>query len=175
MLRRMLPKIKIPVKNTETKVYPESNFIMNFDGCSKGNPGLSGAGAVIYSLNDEIWSGSLFLGKNATNNQAEYTGLIFGLQQAIDMNIKTLLVKGDSQLVINQMTGRYKCNSENIIELHKTAKELENKFEKIYYSHVLRNNNKRADELSNDAVKQFMNTSDDISMEDIKQFITNRK
>jgi len=161
MLRRMLPKIKIPLKNQETRVFPESNFIMNFDGCSKGNPGLSGAGAVIYCLDDEIWSGSLFLGKNATNNQSEYTGLIFGLQQAIDMKIKTLLVKGDSQLVINQMTGKYKCNSENIIELYKTAKDLEKYFENIYFVHVLRNLNKRADELSNDAIKDYVNISED--------------
>ena len=126
----MFPKIKIPFKNEQAKVHPEStNFIMNFDGCSKGNPGLAGVGAVIYCLDDEIWSGSLFLGKNATNNQSEYTGLIFGLQQAIDMKIKTLMVKGDSQLVINQMTGKYKCNSENIFELYKKAKELEKKFE----------------------------------------------
>ena len=161
MLRRMLPKIKIPLKNQETKIFPESNFIMNFDGCSKGNPGLAGVGAVIYSLDDEIWSGSLFLGKNATNNQSEYTGLIFGLQQAIDMDIKTLMVKGDSQLVINQMTGKYKCNSENIIELYKKAKELEKKFENIYFVHVLRHLNKRADELSNDAIKDYINISDD--------------
>ena len=161
MLRRMLPKIKIPLKNQEARVYPESNFIMNFDGCSKGNPGLSGVGAVIYCLDDEIWSGSLFLGKNATNNQSEYTGLIFGLQQAIDMDIKTLMVKGDSQLVINQMTGKYKCNSENIIELYKKAKELEKKFENIYFVHVLRHLNKRADQLSNDAIKDYIIISDD--------------
>ena len=134
---------------------------MNFDGCSKGNPGLSGVGAVIYCLDDEIWSGSLFLGKNATNNQSEYTGLIFGLQQAIDMDIKTLMVKGDSQLVINQMTGKYKCNSENIIELYKKAKELEKKFENIYFVHVLRHLNKRADQLSNDAIKDYIIISDD--------------
>ena len=161
MLRRMLPKIKIPLKNHEARFSPESNFIMNFDGCSKGNPGLAGVGAVIYCLDDEIWSGSLFLGKNATNNQSEYTGLIFGLQQAIDMKIKTLMVKGDSQLVINQMTGKYKCNSENIIELYKKAKELEKEFEKIYFVHVLRNLNKRADQLSNEAIKDYINVSDD--------------
>ena len=161
MLRRMLPKIKIPLKNQEARVYPESKFIMNFDGCSKGNPGLAGVGAVIYCLDDEIWSGSLFLGKNATNNQSEYTGLIFGLQQAIDMDIKTLMVKGDSQLVINQMTGKYKCNSENIIELYKKAKELEKKFENIYFVHVLRHLNKRADQLSNDAIKDYIIISDD--------------
>ena len=161
MLRRMLPKIKIPLKNQEARVSPESKFIMNFDGCSKGNPGLAGVGAVIYCLDDEIWSGSLFLGKNATNNQSEYTGLIFGLQQAIDMKIKTLTVKGDSQLVINQMTGKYKCNSDNIIELYKKAKELEKEFEKIYFVHVLRNLNRRADELSNEAIKDYINVSDD--------------
>ena len=166
MLRRMLPKINIHLKNTDTKFYPESNFIMNFDGCSKGNPGLAGVGAVIYCLNDEIWSGSLFLGKNATNNQSEYTGLIFGLQQAIDMKIKTLMVKGDSQLVINQMTGKYKCNSENIIELYKKAKELEKKFENIYYIHVLRDFNRRADELSNEAIKDYL--KDDIPFNNIK-------
>jgi ribonuclease HI len=152
----MLPKIKIPFKNEEAKVFPEPNYTMNFDGCSKGNPGLAGVGAVIYCLDDEIWSGSLFLGKNATNNQSEYTGLIFGLQQAIDMKIKTLTVKGDSQLVINQMTGKYKCNSDNIIELYKKAKELEKEFEKIYYVHILRNFNIRADELSNKAVKDYI-------------------
>lgn len=156
MIRSMLPKIKTSIKNIDTKIYPEANFIMNFDGCSKGNPGLSGAGAVIYCLDDEIWSGSLFVGKNSTNNQAEYNGLIFGLQQALDMNIKTLLVRGDSQLVINQMTGRYKCNSENIFELYKQAKELEKDFDKIYYAHVLRNNNKRADELSNIAIEGYI-------------------
>lgn len=157
----MLPEIKILVKNQEARIFPESNFIMNFDGCSKGNPGLSGAGAVIYCLDDEIWSGSLFLGKNATNNQSEYTGLILGLQQAIDMKITTLLVKGDSQLVINQMIGKYKCNSENIIELYKTAKDLEKYFENIYFVHVLRNLNKRADELSNVAIKDYVNISED--------------
>jgi ribonuclease HI len=156
----MLPKIMIPLKNKEAKIFPESTFIMNFDGCSKGNPGLAGVGAVIYCLDDEIWSGSLFLGKNATNNQSEYTGLIFGLQQALDMNIKTLMVKGDSQLVINQMTGKYKCNSENIIELYKKAKELEKRFENIYFVHVLRHLNKRADELSNEAIKDYIHTSD---------------
>ena len=167
MLRRMLSQIKPIVKNIENKVSPEPAFVMNFDGCSKGNPGLSGAGAVIYCLNDEIWSGSLFVGKNATNNQSEYSGLIFGLQKAIDMNIKTLLVKGDSQLVINQMTGRYKCNSENIIELYERAKDLEKNFEKIYYLHVLRNLNKRADELSNEAIKDYINISDDPSIDNI--------
>ena len=95
------------------------------------------------------------LKREEKNNQSEYNGLLLGLQQAINMNIKKLLVKGDSLLVINQMTGKYKCNSENIIGLYKKAKELEKHFDQIYYLHVLRNLNKRADELSNDAIKDY--------------------
>jgi ribonuclease HI len=149
----MFPIIKTAIKDLgATKVYPAFNYIMNFDGCSKGNPGLSGAGAVIYYNNEEIWSQSFFVGKNATNNHAEYAGLILGLQQAVEMDIKRLIVKGDSQLVINHMKGVYKCSSTNLIDLYKRAKELESKFDEIYYEHVLRNFNKRADQLSNEGI-----------------------
>jgi ribonuclease HI len=153
----MLPKVKNVTKIHSPKVYPELNFIMNFDGCSKGNPGISGAGAVIYQCDEEIWSESFFVGENATNNHAEYAGLILGLQQAVELDIKCLLVKGDSQLVINHMKGIYKCSSPNLIELYNRAKELESKFDEIYYEHVLRNFNKRADFLSNEGLKKNNN------------------
>jgi len=154
-ITKMLPKLNI-ISKLSSKIYPEIGFIMNFDGCSKGNPGLGGAGAVICYNNDEIWSGSFFVGKNATNNHAEYAGLILGLHQAVEFEIKSLLVKGDSQLVINQMAGIYKCNSPNLIELHERAKELESKFDSIKYEHVFRNFNKRADELSNIAIENYL-------------------
>jgi ribonuclease HI len=154
----MLPRIQNTIKSMSPKIYPEIGFIMNFDGCSKGNPGLSGAGAVIYYNNDEIWSGTFFVGENATNNHAEYAGLILGLQQALEFNIKTLLVKGDSQLIINHMTGIYKCNSPNLIDLYERAKELENKFEVVKYQHVFRNLNKRSDDLSNIAIDNYLVT-----------------
>ena len=107
----MLPKIKNVNNESTHKIYPEFNFIMNFDGCSKGNPGKAGAGAVIYNDDIEIWSESFFVGENATNNHAEYAGLILGMQQAVELGIKRLLVIGDSQLVINHMKGIYKCSS----------------------------------------------------------------
>ena len=129
--------------------------IMYFDGCSKGNPGLAGAGAVIYTNNEEIWSGSYFVGTQSTNNEAEYAGLILGLKKACELNIKNIFVKGDSQLVINQMTGKYSCNSPNLIPLFKSAKKLEENFENIEYKHVLRNFNHRADELSNIAINDL--------------------
>lgn len=157
----MLPKINNFAKKQDTsifkkKIFPEYDYKMNFDGCSKGNPGLAGAGAVIYHHGKEIWSDNFFVGEMFTNNHAEYAGLILGLQQAKELGIKSLLVEGDSLLVINHMDGTYKCKSDNLIELYQKAKELETYFDSIKFEHVLRNKNKRADELSNVAVEKFL-------------------
>ena len=157
----MFPKIQKLFKKADDtkpseKIYPEFDFKLMFDGGSRGNPGLSGAGAVLYHLDDEIWCDSFFVGVNATNNHAEYAGLIMGLQHAKDLNIKCLKVEGDSLLVINQMKGTYKCRSGNLIELYETAKELESHFHLIEFNHVLRNQNKRADELSNLAIDKYL-------------------
>lgn len=152
----MFPSIK-KNKVSEVKIFPECDYKLNFDGCSKGNPGLAGAGAVIYNFGNEYWSNYFFVGEKFTNNHAEYAGLILGLQQAKEFGIKNLTIEGDSLLVINQMKGVYKCNSSNLIELYQRAKDLESEFEKINYVHVLRNFNKRADELSNLAIIDYIN------------------
>ena len=144
--------------NKEKRV-KECNFKLQFDGCSKSNPGLAGAGAVIYDniTNVEIWNGNEFIGTNITNNYAEYMGLIIGLKQAQEMNVKQLIVEGDSMLVIKQMKGEYKVKSLQLIELYNEAKSLEKGFDCIHYTHIYRNNNKRADELSNIAVDKYLN------------------
>ena len=159
MIPRMLPQIKLISKQEDAKIFPEIEYKLQFDGCSKKNPGLAGAGAVIYKYSKEIWSGKLFVGTNSTNNYAEYSGLIIGLEKAVELNIKTLHVEGDSLLVINQMTGKYKCNSPNLIEPHNKAKELAAKFESINFVHIFRNKNARADELSNQAVVEYLTTN----------------
>lgn len=130
----------------------EDIYEMYFDGCSKGNPGLSGAGAVIYKNGEEIWANSYFVSDSATNNVAEYFGLIRGLKRAIKMNIHSLKIKGDSQLIIKQMTGQYQVKSESMIELYEIAKKMEEEFENISYEHVYRKYNKRADQLSNEGL-----------------------
>ncbi len=143
-------------KHKREKIIPEYDYKLNFDGCSKGNPGLAGAGAVIYHYDAEYWADYTLVGEKITNNHAEYTGLIIGLKQAKLFGIKKLKVEGDSLLVINQMKGLYKCKSENLFELYNTAKELESYFDEIEYFHVLRNKNKRADELSNLAIQDYL-------------------
>jgi ribonuclease HI len=157
----MLPKIdtifkKSNEKNMPKSIYPEFDYKLMFDGGSRGNPGLSGAGAVLYHFDKEIWSESFFVGLNSTNNHAEYAGLILGLQHAIALKIKYLKVEGDSLLIINQMKGLYKCHSENLIDLYDKAKELSSYFEVIEFNHILRNKNKRADQLSNIAIDKYL-------------------
>ena len=127
------------------------SYVLFFDGCSKGNPGIAGSGAVIYKDNEEIWSKSEFLDKQ-TNNYAEYKGLIAGLEYAVEKEIKSLIVKGDSMLVIKQMCGVYKVKSENLVDLYERALELKNQFESIEFIHVYREENVRADELANELV-----------------------
>lgn len=143
------------------KIFPESmyaapkqetDYVLYFDGCSKGNPGPGGAGAVLYYKGEEIWGASKFVGIRATNNTAEYGGLILGLQEAIIREISDLTVRGDSQLVIKQMRGEYKVKSDKLLELYTNAKTLCECFKNISYEHVYRDKNKRADELSNMAL-----------------------
>ncbi len=148
----MLPKIKNMSNEKSAKIFPEIEYKLQFDGCSKSNPGIAGAGAVIYKFNKEISSKIQFVGNNETNNVAEYTGLIIGLKEAIKLDIKSICVEGDSLLVIKQMKGEYKVKSPNLINLYNEAKELEKQFELILFSHIYRCQNKRADELSNFAI-----------------------
>lgn len=154
MMKIILPKIKLLSEEKNSKIFPEIEYKLQFDGCSKCNPGIAGAGAVIYKFNEEISAKVQFVGNSATNNAAEYTGLIIGLKEAIRLNIKTLNVEGDSILVINQMKGDYKVKSKNLVDLYNEAKELEKMFDYISFKHIYRENNKRADELSNFAISK---------------------
>lgn len=125
-----------------------------FDGCSKGNPGKGGAGAVLYdSENKEIDICKSYVGDSVTNNMAEYTGLIIGLEKAVQLGISDIIVNGDSLLVIRQMKGEYKVKAPSLLELYKKTKELASTFHTISFCHVYRENNKRADQLSNEALQ----------------------
>jgi ribonuclease HI len=142
-----LPLIK-PFK-VVAKVFPSTEFVLYFDGCSKGNPGPAGIGAVIYKKDEEVWCSCSFIGYKKTNNEAEYRALILGLEAAIDQNIKSLSVCGDSLLVINQVNNIYKVKNSNLYELYEKVTTLKKQFEYIDFSHVYRSENKRADQLSN--------------------------
>jgi ribonuclease HI len=127
----------------------EEEYRLQFDGGSRGNPGPSGSGTVIYNNKNEIiWSNSSFY-HHQTNNYAEYMGLIKGLEKAVEMGIKRLKVEGDSQLVIQQVQGNFKCKHPNILPLYQTARELKNRIQSIQFAHIYRHLNKVADALAN--------------------------
>ena len=149
-----LTKIEKHYIKKDAKIFPISEYVMNFDGSSKGNPGLAGAGVVIYRNNQEYWSTCKFVGYK-TNNQSEYSALIIGLKEALNLGINTLCVYGDSLLVINQVNGLFKVKSPMLVELYEEAIELKSQFKYIEFNHVYREYNKRADELSNLALENI--------------------
>ena len=133
----------------------EEEYSLYFDGCSKGNPGPAGAGFVLYQGSREILSKSEFISEHDTNNVAEYHALVLGLKKSLSYGIRRLTVYGDSLLVIKQVTGKYKVNSHNLKQYHDYAIELAKQFEFIRFEHVLREKNKRADELANLSLSTF--------------------
>lgn len=126
---------------------------MKFDGGSRGNPGPAGAGAVLYNEGGcEVSSVSAFLNGSATNNQAEYTGLVIGLEEALELGCTKLAVYGDSMLVVKQLNDEWKCKSDNIKPLLGHARKLKSSFRTFSIEHVYRKDNSRADELANIAM-----------------------
>ena len=142
------------------KIYPKLPYRLNFDGCSKGNPGAAGIGAILYFEDQEIWCSNQYIGIK-TNNESEYMALILGLNEALLRSISELIVCGDSLLVINQMKGTYKVKNKNLLELYNYAKYLCNNFQYIEFNHVYRNCNKRADKLANLALETKYETDID--------------
>jgi len=149
-------ELEAMVQRLSSSGHPEPLYHMNFDGCSKGNPGLAGAGAVLFRDGVEIDNRMQALGKK-TNNQAEYAGLLLGLQLAVDHDVRRLEVRGDSQLIIKQMRGEYKVSSADLKPLYNLARELATNFDHIDFMHVYRKDNARADELSNEAIQEPIN------------------
>ncbi|KAI5665563.1 hypothetical protein M9H77_15416 [Catharanthus roseus] len=138
------------------KVPPVSSYccscIVEFDGASKGNPGLAGAGAVLRAADGSM----VFRLREgigiATNNVAEYRGIILGLKYALEKGFKHIRVQGDSKLVCMQIQGTWKTKNQNMAELCKVAKELKDQFLSFDIAHIERDYNTDADAQANLAI-----------------------
>jgi len=127
-------------------------FTAHCDGGSRGNPGPSGYGAVIEDPQGKTVARlSQFLGVQ-TNNYAEYSGLLAVLEWALQNGAKHLRVVSDSELMVNQMKGRYKVGSPGLRPLWEEAKRRAAKLERFDITHTLRGGNKEADRLANEAM-----------------------
>ncbi len=129
------------------------NVRIHIDGGARGNPGPAGAGVVIVSADDEseLYEAGLFLGK-ATNNVAEYSGLIAGLKAAAELKAEQVDLFSDSELLVRQMTGQYRVKNAGLKPLYDEASQLARTFERCDYHHVRRENNTLADSLVNMAI-----------------------
>ena len=123
------------------------------DGASKGNPGPSGVGAIISHSGVVVKNISSFIG-NATNNIAEYTALIYALEEAVALKAESIKVKTDSQLLARQLNKIYKVKNANISGLYDRAVLLLSYFKKFTILNIPREENQGADRLATEAVKK---------------------
>lgn len=119
-----------------------------FDGACLGNPGPMGIGYVLEGPDGVLAEGSERLPGNGTNNIAEYTALIRGLEKAIDLGVAEIVIRGDSQLVINQLLGKFRVTHPGLRPLHAKLETLAAKFQTIDIKWIPREQNKQADKLS---------------------------
>lgn len=131
-------------------------MIVACDGASRGNPGPAGAGAQITDPDGVVLAEVAEGLGTATNNVAEYTAVIRGLERAIDLGAASVLLRSDSQLLINQLTGRYRVKSPHLQPLHRRVRQLAAGFDSIEFEHVRRERNTEADRLANQGVDEWL-------------------
>ncbi len=127
--------------------------IVEADGGSRGNPGPAGYGSVVWSAdhNTVLAESKQAIGR-ATNNIAEYRGLIAGLEEAARLGATEVEVLMDSKLVVEQMSGRWQVKHPDLRTLLKQAKALDSRFDRISYAWIPRAKNSHADRLANEAM-----------------------
>lgn len=123
------------------------------DGACSGNPGPAGIGYVIATPEGEDLAAVGEAIGHATNNIAEYTALLRGLAACRELGADTVEVVADSELMVRQMTGRYRVKNANILPLYQQAKEAVAGFRNVSFRHVLRHENSRADGLASGAIR----------------------
>jgi len=128
------------------------------DGASQGNPGHSGVGVVIYREGLRIKNISNYIGV-ATNNVAEYTALIYALEEALLLKAKSLKIHTDSQLLARQLNNLYKVKHAGLINLYNRVVHLLTGFEKALIVHIPREENGLADKLATDAINSTLSKS----------------
>ncbi|WP_053739251.1 bifunctional RNase H/acid phosphatase [Nocardia sp. NRRL S-836] len=127
--------------------------IVEADGGSRGNPGPAGYGAVVrdHRTGETLAERKGFVGV-ATNNVAEYQGLIAGLRAAGEVGAEVVEVRMDSKLVVEQMSGRWKIKHPSMQPLAREARQLADGFDRVAYEWIPRERNRQADRLANEAM-----------------------
>lgn len=129
------------------------------DGGARGNPGPAAIGVVIFDETERVVAEvSEYIGEG-TNNQAEYRAVIAALERAIGLGATHVVCYLDSELVVRQLTGKYKVKNEGIVPLFAQALRLTSRFSSVNVLHVAREKNAKADALVNRALDRAMERS----------------
>lgn len=138
----------------------DEQITLQFDGGSRGNPGPAGIGVVLAAADGTpILTLGRFIGR-ATNNYAEYVALITGLKEAMKLGVRKLMIRGDSELVVKQMTGEYKVRHPDLRPLYLEARDLLREFDHHKIEHNYRHKNELADKLANLAMDRKADVTD---------------
>lgn len=138
----------------------KEHFVLYTDGASSGNPGHSGIAFLIYNeTGDIIAKEARYIGKT-TNNVAEYTAVICALQKAIDLDIKSVEIRLDSELIVKQLNNEYQVRSNRLKPLYHKVRNLLNKFSTFSLVKISREKNRPADKLASSAVKRYLSETD---------------
>ena len=122
------------------------------DGGARGNPGPAAYGFVLEADDGTVLAAEGEAIGEATNNTAEYRGLIAGLARAVELSVPEVEVRSDSELLVKQMRGEYRVKNENLRALSLEAARLARTIGKVSYVHVRREKNELADRLVNEAL-----------------------
>jgi ribonuclease HI len=128
-----------------------TELLIYTDGAARGNPGPAGAGVLLKEGDKAVKTIHKYLGET-TNNVAEYSAAIFGLQQAIELGYKNVALYMDSELVARQLKGEYRVKDENMKALFNKVISLINSFDNVRIVKIDREENKEADKLANKAI-----------------------
>ena len=131
-----------------------SSYLACIDGGARGNPGPSGWGVLIQSLEGETLAELYGSIGSATNNVAEYHGLLSALGWCVEHDASRVHVRSDSLLLVQQMLGKYRVRNEGLKPLHGRARLLASRIGRVTYEHVPRELNREADRLANLAMDQ---------------------
>ncbi len=130
-----------------------TSVIVEADGGSRGNPGPAGYGTVVFDADTGAVLAERAAGiGNTTNNVAEYSGLVAGLQAALALGASAVEVRMDSKLVIEQMSGRWQVRQPHLQALAREAAGIVRNLGKVRFTWVPRARNKHADRLANEAM-----------------------
>lgn len=131
-------------------------MIVACDGAARGNPGPAGFGVHITDAAGETVAEIAEGIGVATNNVAEYRAAIAGLERARELGARSVLLRSDSKLLIEQLAGRFKVRNAGLKPLHATARALMIAFDRVDLEHIPRERNREADRLANLGVDRWL-------------------